>query len=209
MCILTLVSWSGTRCQNRISVLPGDLPLGSQLSPCHFSAYSAWVVQTYFAPAVQTSTLHVSLRFYSVSTVPVSLPCGMETIPLFRPLSAHATDAFQCLLCFQSLGLISLRCRNPSAVATDPCLLCLCISALHAVSRLEVSLDCGGSTHALYLAFSAYLTSAFRFLLCDGISALTGVSAVQVLRCLSHSGLTWLTTSLGCLLCTGDTGKGF
>lgn len=22
--------------------LPGDLPLGSQLSPCHFSAYSAW-----------------------------------------------------------------------------------------------------------------------------------------------------------------------
>ena len=103
--------------------------------------------------------------------------------------------AFQCLLCFQSLGLISLRCRNPSAVATDQCLLCLCISALHAVSRLQVSRDCGVSTHALYLAFSAYLTCAFQFLLCDGISALTGVAAVQVLHGVCAPGLTWLTTS--------------
>ena len=96
------------------------------------------VVQTYFAPAVQTFTLHIPFRSYPASTGQTSLPYEIGALSLLRHLGAYAVAAFQCLLCFQSLGLISLRCRNPSAVATDQCLLCLCISALHAVSRFQV-----------------------------------------------------------------------
>ena len=99
----------------------------------------------------------------------------LTLLPEFRPYFTAVPEPFCCC--------------NGSVLTV------LVISALYAISRLQVSRDCGVSTHALYLAFSAYLTDAFQFLLCGGISAFTGVAAVQVLHGLCAPGLTWLTTS--------------
>ena len=154
------------------------------------------VVQTYFAPAVQTSTLHIPFRSYPSSTGQASLPYEIGALTLLRQFrgltlwlhfNAYFASRVQALFhCGAGTLLLLQRISAYCACASQPFTLFPGFRSL---------LDCGVSTHALYLAFSAYLTNAFQFLLCGGISAFTGVAAVQVLHGLCAPGLTWLTTS--------------
>ena len=72
--------------------LPGDLPLGSQLSPLHFSSYFALVVQILLRCCGSVLTLF--LRFSSYSALTSELPlCDCNAASTFVP-------GFQFLLCF-------------------------------------------------------------------------------------------------------------